>query len=384
MLSTHRLARTVGVAGLVISAGVLTQAAPASASEQHHGEDAPGVVFVQNDALDGNEVAAYRRGDDGTLSRVASYPTGGKGGRLEGAVVDVTASQGSLTADRDHGRLYAVNAGSDTVSVFAVHGDRLRLRQVVGSGGSFPVSVAAQDDRVFVLNARAGGSLQGFARVGGRLVEVPAWHRELNLPVTTGPTEFTHTPGQVAFTADGRHLVVTTKAATSSILVYTLRRSGALAKDPVVTTEPGTVPFGVDVDAAGHLQVAVAGANAVHAYDVGPEGALTRLGVTALNQAATCWITAEGDLLAASNAGAGTVTTLLARPDGPAARITDTPTSAGGTVDADFTPDGRYLYVQVGSTGSVDAFAVRPDGTLVLRGSVTVPDAVGGEGIVAW
>jgi hypothetical protein len=40
--------------------------------------------------------------------------------------------------------------------------------------------------------------------------------------------------------------------------------------------------------------------------------------------------------------------------------------------------------VQVGSTGSVDAFAVRPDGTLVLRGSVTVPDAVGGEGIVAW
>jgi hypothetical protein len=36
---------------------------------------------------------------------------------------DHRASQGSLTADPRHGLLYAVNAGSDTISVFAVHGD---------------------------------------------------------------------------------------------------------------------------------------------------------------------------------------------------------------------------------------------------------------------
>ena len=55
-----------------------------------------------------------------------------------------------------------MNAGSDTVSVFAVYGDRLRLRQVVRSGGKFPVSIAVHGDTVYVLNAHDGGSVQGF------------------------------------------------------------------------------------------------------------------------------------------------------------------------------------------------------------------------------
>jgi hypothetical protein len=36
--------------------------------------------------------------------------------------------------DRAAGLLFAVNAGSDSVSVFGVNGDRLHLRQVVPSG----------------------------------------------------------------------------------------------------------------------------------------------------------------------------------------------------------------------------------------------------------
>jgi hypothetical protein len=77
---------------------------------------------------------------------------GGRGGILAGSVVDHTASQGSLSYDRRHGLLYIVN-GSDTISVFAVRGDRLALRQVLGSGGTFPVSVAVHGDLVYVLNA---------------------------------------------------------------------------------------------------------------------------------------------------------------------------------------------------------------------------------------
>jgi DNA-binding beta-propeller fold protein YncE len=68
-------------------------------------------------------------------------------------VVDHLASQGSLTYDPVHALLYAVNAGSNTISVFAVAGDRLFLRQVIGSGGVFPVSVAVHGDLVYALNA---------------------------------------------------------------------------------------------------------------------------------------------------------------------------------------------------------------------------------------
>lgn len=76
-------------------------------------------------------------------------------------MVDHLASQGSLTYDPRSGELYAVNAGSNTVSAFSVRGDHLTLEQVVSSGGTFPVSVAARGDLVYVANALGGGSVQG-------------------------------------------------------------------------------------------------------------------------------------------------------------------------------------------------------------------------------
>jgi 6-phosphogluconolactonase (cycloisomerase 2 family) len=372
------LARTTLLAGMALVAGALT-ATPAAARER---SDTPiGVVFVQDDAVDGNVVTAYDRYPDGSLRRAGSYATGGRGGQLAGAAVDFTASQGALAADRRSRELFAVNAGSDTISVFRVRGDRLRLRQVAPSGGSFPVSVTAHGDVVYVLNARGGGSIQGYRNLGGRLRPVPAWHRDLGLPVSA--PEFTHTPGQVAFSPDGRHLVVTTKAASNSILVYDVRRGGALSRQPVVRAENGTVPFGVDFDAAGHLAVADAGINAVSTYDLRADGSLVLLGVTPTGQRATCWIDASRNLLAVSNAGSASVTTLRTDSSGRATKITDTATDPG-TVDADFTPDGSHLYVQTGATGRVDAFGVSADGHLTPVGSVLVPDAAGAEGIVAW
>src|SRR4051794_9680398 len=136
------LVRGTAVAGLSLGVGLL--AAPAaSADVRHHARD---VVFVQNDALSGNAVVAFDRAYDGALHQAGVYPTGGLGGALTGAVADHTASQGALTADRAHRELYAVNAGSDTLSVFRVHGDHLELRQVLGTRGSFPVSVTVHDD----------------------------------------------------------------------------------------------------------------------------------------------------------------------------------------------------------------------------------------------
>jgi len=39
--------------------------------------------------------------------------------------------------------------------------------------------------------------------------------------------------------------------------------------------------------------------------------------------------------------------------------------------------------VQAGANGVVDGYRIGSDGTLTATGSVTVPGAVGGEGIVA-
>ena len=124
-----------------------------------------------------NAVAAYHRAADGKLTLAGTYYTGGLGGVLSGSVVDHTASEGSLTYDRASGLLFAVNAGSDSVSVFKVSGDRLRLSQVIWSGGEFPVSVTVHGNHAYVLNALGGGSLSGYRIFGGRVSPIPGSSR---------------------------------------------------------------------------------------------------------------------------------------------------------------------------------------------------------------
>jgi DNA-binding beta-propeller fold protein YncE len=225
--------------------------------------------LVQTDAPGGNQVVAYNRSADGSLSWAHTYDTGGLGGVRNGSVVDHLASQGSLAYDPARGPLYAANAGSNTVSVFAVSADALALRQTVASGGSFPVSVAVSGDLVYVLNARDGGSLAGYRSVGGKLHPIEGSVRSLNLNVPTDTSEFTHTPGQVAFTPDGSQLVVTTKANGNDIDAFAVRPDGRLSNSPVVNGEPGTVPFAVTFDPAGDLIVA---GSVLVAGDAGGEG----------------------------------------------------------------------------------------------------------------
>ncbi len=339
-------------------------------------------VFVQNDNPAGNQVIAYDREANGTLAKAGTYGTGGLGGALEGSVVDHLASQGSLTYDREDGLLYAVNAGSDTISVFAVFGDRLALRQVLASGGSFPVSVAVEGGLVYVLNALEGGTLQGFRVVGGRLAPVPGSARALGLNPAATP-QFTNTPGQVAFSPDGTQLVVTTKANGNDVDVFRVNAGGRLSK-ATVNPLPGDVPFAVSFDQQSHLLVSEAGPSVIASFELKEDGKIAQLDSVPTEQAATCWVVRAGRRFYSSNTGSGSVTGFQSSVGGQLlSEISRTGTDAG-PVDAAVPSGARFLYVQTGGEGIVDEFAIEPsDGTLAKVGSVTVPGAVGGEGIAA-
>ena len=340
------------------------------------------VVFVQTDAASGNRVVAYHRAADGALSPAGSYATGGLGGVLGGSMVDHTASQGSLTYDPWHSLLYAVNAGSNTVSVFSVRGDHLALRQVLSSGGTFPVSVAVQGvDHVHQV-AVDGGSLQGYRVFGSFLVPLPGSSRALGLNPSASP-QFTNTPGQVAFTPDGSKLIVTTKANGNDIDVFDVGFGGWLSAAPVVNSEPGTVPFAITFDSYGNLVIAEAGTDALATFAISGHGTLTQLDAVGTGKAATCWVAPAGPFLFASNAGSAAESGFTSAADGQLTLLGATATDAG-TVDASAAAGGQFLYVQTGGAGIVDEYAVGAGGALSQIGSVTVPDAVGGEGIVAF
>jgi 6-phosphogluconolactonase (cycloisomerase 2 family) len=371
--------------GAALAAGLaVTAPAVAGASQRWSGHDgwgSPHAVFVQTDNLAGNQIVAFDRQPGGSLVQAGTYDTDGLGGQLNGSQVDFLASQGSLAFVPSANLLLAVNAGSNSISVFSVRGDQLSLRQVLPSGGSFPNSIAVAGDLVYVLNARNGGSLAGFRVHWWGLQAIPGSIRSLGLTTPTDATEFTHTPGQVAFSPSGAQLLVTTKATTSAIDVYGVHWDGRLSATPTVNVESGAVPFGLTFDSWGRVVVADAGTNAVSTYWLSWNGTLDPISTVATGEAATCWISEARGFFYASNAGSGSLSDFsefhgsLSSPS--------TTTTDPGTVDSAVTPDGRYLYVQGGKNGTVDGFAVGATGSLTEISTVTVPNAVGGEGIVA-
>jgi hypothetical protein len=365
----------------------LALAASAGAGTRHrdggrshgHGFGRHHAVFVQTNEPSGNRILVYRRAADGTLAPAGSYATGGKGAVQDGAVADTLASQGSLTYDRTHHLLFAVNAGSDTISSFLVRGTRLLLLQIVPSGGAFPTSVAVHRDLVYALDAGGSGTVQGFRVVFGLfLVPIRDGSRSLGLGNADTPN-FLTSPGQVGFSPDGRQLVVTTKASTSAIDVFQVRRDGRLSDTATTNPSATPVPFGFVFDPAGRLVSAEAGGSHVTSYTLGPDGTLSNPQSLSDGQAALCWIVGAGGFYYASNTGSNTVSGYALDGSGTPSLLGQPVPTDAGPVDA--TSSGRFLYVQTGVGGTIDEYEVGSDGALSSIGQATA--VAGMEGIAA-
>jgi 6-phosphogluconolactonase (cycloisomerase 2 family) len=359
------------------------QSALASARHHHHHHHGHGrnVVFVQTNQPGGNAVVVYDRAHDGTLAWAGEYPTGGVGGTAApGTESDRLATQGSLAYDARQRVLIAVNAGSDTVSAFRVHGDRLRLVDVVPSGGDFPASVAIDGSLVYVLNSGGSGTVSGFRLFHGALIPLPGSARSLGL-ANGSPPNFLTAPGQVGFSPDGRQLLVTTKASTSSIDVFKVRPDGRLSASPVVNPSATPVPFAFSFDPSGQLVAGEAGASSVTTYRLRPDGTLTGPQSASDGQTALCWIQRVGPYYFVSNTGSNTLSSFrLTRSGQPVLLNAVAASTPAGPID--LAASDRFLYAETGLAGTVEEYAVQADGSLVSIGSVTGLPA-GIEGIAA-
>jgi 6-phosphogluconolactonase (cycloisomerase 2 family) len=344
-------------------------------------------MVMSNDPT-GNDIVVYEAASDGTLAERGSFSTGGRGGIAEGAVSDPLASQNGLVFDDRHSLLFTVNAGSDSLSAFQVKGGRLALRDVVASGGRFPVSIAVHGQLLYVLNAGDEGNVTGF-RIGdgGRLKAIRGSTRSLGLANTT-PPNFLTSPAQVGFTPDGGHLVVTTKG-SGTIEVFEVRANGTLTDDAVSTANAG-VPFAFLFDSAGRLLITEAATSAVTSYTVNADGTLALVdGPVPNGQVAACWIVEAKGFLYVSNTGSNTVSGYAQDASGQLSLTVPSGVAAAtgnGPIDMAVAPDDSILYLQNGVDQTIQSFGVGDDGSLVLLETTAGPPQVDGvpfEGIVA-
>lgn len=372
-----RKSLTLAATSALAVAAITSTAASASAQGLPHPFPSrpPGQsVFVQTNDPAGNQIDVFAAHHDGRLSLRQAVSTGGLGGQTAESGTDHLASQDSLVYDANRRLLFAVNAGSNTLSVLSTQSHQVRLVQVVSSGGTFPVSVAVEGSLVYVLNAAGTGSVSGFRILGDQLVALPGSTRSLGLANTTPPV-FLTSPGEVGFSPNGTELIVTTKGSTNSLDVFAVNRLGYLSVAPTVTTDGSNVPFSFVSTPSGQLVVAEAAGSALHSFSFGPGGTLTSLSASVSDhQAALCWITTAGRYYYVANAGSANVSAYTVAADGTPALLDGTglPTaSSSGPIDLAASHNGRFLYVESGSTGTVNEFRVNPDGSLGDFGAVT-------------
>lgn len=345
---------------------------------------ATGGVFVTTNDPGGNAVVAFARSADGTLTPTGTFATGGNG---TGGSVDPLASQFALTLSRDNQRLYVVNAGSNSISTFAVSGGALTLLGTVPSGGTQPVSLAISRNRLFVLNAGSNAIAEFTVGADGKPAAAPLATGALATPASGAST--------IVASPDGRFVLVTERAA-NAIDVFAVAPNGALSA-PVTTNSSGSTPFGFGFTPRGQAIVSeAAGAapdGAASSYSLGSDGTLSLITASATtHQGATCWliVTPNGRFAYTANAGSGSISGYAVGADG-SLRLLDSDGRTGITgdgstpLDLELSRNGKFLYVLEAGTGTIGAFAVGNDGKLeALPDTPGLTPASSSQGLAAY
>lgn len=325
-------------------------------------------VYTLTGTAYGNAVAVFDRAGNGTLEPAGSVLTGGSGVPSGG--------QGALALD--HNQLVAVNAGTNTVSLFSIDGHGPGLRDVEPSGGVSPLSATIHGRLVYVLNSAGTANITGFFLWHDRLVPVPNSTRALSAAAPG--------PAQVQFSPDGRTLVVTEKN-TNRIDTYAVGTDGT-PSNPTVSASAGGTPFGFAFDKRGRIFVSEATLGDVSSYSIANDGTVSPISATVLDhQTAPCWVavTEDGKYAYTANAGSNSISGYAIAKIG-AISLLNASGATGPTdahpVDLALSDGSHFLYALANGAGTIDAYRVNGNGSLTPLGPAgTLP--VNGTGLVA-
>lgn len=364
-------------------------------------EGETGVIYAMTNSPARNEVVAYTRDADGTLSPMGHFDTAGLGsGSFENsdtALIVASAEGQSSPVDLGGGAdfVIAVNGGSDSISVFQISDDGLELVETEPSGGERPTSVTVHGGRLYVLNSGGDAPGVGFCfggnpRINGFTID-DAGTLE---PIADSARELSGGPdsgcAQVSFNPAG-DVLIASQITENTITTFPVNEDGTL--DEAVENEPtGSGPFGYTFDGEGRLLVtenfqAAPGKGTVASYQIGEGGVLEPIGESlALGESDPCWIvtTPDGDFAFSTSFGPlpsltledetlrrGTIQSYRIGEDGSLELLDAQAAQVGvGAADITIAGDGRFLYALNSIEGTITGFEIGESGDLAMVTSV--------------
>ncbi|MCJ1310688.1 hypothetical protein MMC25_004354 [Agyrium rufum] len=238
---------------------------PSSASGCSSAPVAKAVYFMTNPVNAPNELYALTVGKDGQLADGQVYKTGGNGANIVAPNTNtpiITDGLSSSNAVLVHGhRVYAVNAGSSTISIFAINpAQPTQLFKVseVPTLGDFPVSMAVSKslNQLCVANTGKRAGVACFAIESNGLFPITPLYTfaldQTNPPsnavsmVTDNVPEVRSLYTSIQFTADETMLLATVTDGTPGIPGYIMRypvENGVISPYITKMHTPGSTQF---------------------------------------------------------------------------------------------------------------------------------------------
>ena len=353
----------LGVAAMILTA-VTVGAGALTAKDDDRDEpgDWPAVFTLTNDP-DGNELAVFEPDGAGGLGEPQFFATGGNG---TGAGL---GNAGALARSDDSQFLFAVNPASDTITVFQLGRRGPRSVQVIESGGTNPISLTVREGLLYVLNA--GGAVGDVDSIAGFRID-----QQGGLSPLKNSVRFLSAPNtgaaQIGFSARGTVLAVTEKA-TNLITLFAVDNHG-LPNGRAFVDSSGQEPFGFaftsdDLLVVSEAHGGPAGSSAVSSYELDEGGFLDLAsGSVPTHQAAACWIAVTEDDQFAYSANTGSES-ISGYKIGGRGNLTlldaDGVAATTGAAPTDLATRGRTLFVLNSRSGTVGAYAIGHDGSLV-------------------
>lgn len=327
-------------------------------SDGHH------FVYTESNETGSNRILTYKIRGNGSLEFVGATASGGAGtGKGLG-------SQGALVLGDEHGLLFAVNAGSNSVSSFIVNDDgSLTLAHTENSGGSVPNSVTTKGNLLYVLNT-GSDNIHGFlVREDGSLTDIDGSTQSLSGTGVVAP--------QISFTPNGDQLIVTEKA-TNKISSFKVRSNGSVWQD-VVTASTGQTPFGFEFSRDRFMIVSnatggAAGAGSATSYIINNGVPKEINGAIANYQAAPCWVavTKYGRFAFVTNTTSNSISSYYVSPEGSLTLVNEAAASTdNGPVDIVVASNNYFVYDLNGKGQTIGEYHRATMGGLASIGSVS-------------
>ncbi len=375
-----------------------------------------------NDPSLTNEIVAYTRMASGRLEEIGVYSTGGLGENIRNSGANPLASQDPLIVSLDKRFVFAVNAGSESISSFVIREDMslrpasLNVSTSGISNAQNPVSLTQYDDVLYVANSGAF-----FDESGSELNQLPSDRNRTNSSIIGFRIENDGTliqltaseipgiaanVGSIEFSNDGSALYITERR-TNRILTVAMENGLPVLDNgsPVISefTSQTPQPFGTDIFINEHGEEVLVvsegnngapGLSALSSYTVDNDGELFAASLStgfegdALATGFTfgCWVEiADGplaDFAYVSNTPDGVITSYRINDDGTIERFESEAGNAG--IDGDDNQNGAgvldaevaypYLYQIVNNDSRIAQWEINDDGTLTRQLDMEVVD----------